>query len=165
MKRTKRAAWQIRAARAADWPTLAALLDAEEQLHAELAPRFFRKNERRAILAGRLHAGRSARDQAVLVAVDGTGTVSGMIHLLVYDTPPSPLLVPGRRGHVEDLVVAEAARRRGCAKALMAAGSAWARQRGCKQLLLTVWAGNRAAERLYKRLGYHRVSQVLGIDL
>ena len=45
------------------------------------------------------------------------------------------------------------------------AATAWAREQGATQLLLTVWEGNEAAERLYAALGYRRLGQVLGTDL
>ena len=47
----------------------------------------------------------------------------------------------------------------------MQAASAWARDRGARQLVLTVWEGNTDAERFYAALGYRRISQVLGTDL
>lgn len=158
----------MRPARAADRDALLALWDEAEALHAKLQPRFFRAGKKgseqleRMIRLTRILA---ARDEALLVAVDPEGAVRGLLHVQLYDTPPSALMVPARRGHLEDLVVAKRSRRRGCGRALMEAGAAWARGRGATELLLTVWAGNARAERFYKKLGYRRLSQVLGTAL
>jgi ribosomal protein S18 acetylase RimI-like enzyme len=158
----------VRPARAADRDALHLLWDEAEALHARLQPRFFRVEKKsgeqleRTIRLTRILA---ARDEALLVAVDDEKAVCGLLHVQLYDTPPSALMVPARRGHLEDLVVAKKYRRRGCGRALMEAGAAWARARGATELLLTVWAGNARAERFYKKLGYRRLSQVLGTAL
>ena len=41
----------------------------------------------------------------------------------------------------------------------------WARRQGAAELVLTVWAGNRAAEAFYERLGYGALSRVLSAKL
>ena len=47
----------------------------------------------------------------------------------------------------------------------MSAAAAWARERGATELVLTVWAGNTAAEAFYERLGYGVVSRALAKPL
>lgn len=79
----------------------------------------------------------------------------------IYDTPADPLMVRRRRAHVEALVVDRHHRRAGIGTALMSAASTWARDRGAAEVVLTVWAGNAAAEAFYKRLGYGVVSRAL----
>lgn len=158
----------MRPARATDREALSELWDEGEALHAELQPRFFRpgpaaaRAEERRVLLSRVLA---SRDETILVALDEEGRVRGLLHVQLYDTPKGALMARVRRGHVEDLVVARQKRRRGCGRALVEAGAAWARERGAEQLVLTVWAGNARAERFYKKLGYRRLSQVLGTDL
>ena len=87
--------------------------------------------------------------------------VIGAVLVRVYDTPSDPTMVPRRRAHVEALVVDEAHRRAGVGSALMEAATAWARERGAVEVVLTVWAGNQAAESFYERLGYRLVSRAL----
>lgn len=157
----------MRPARAEDREALFALWDEAEALHAEVQPRFFRVGDARRRAAerrARLERAIAARDEALLVAEDRDGP-GGLLHVQIYDTPASAMMVPARRAHVADLIVARRCRRRGCGRALMEACAAWARRRGAVELLLTVWAGNRGAERFYARLGYRRVSQVLGTAL
>jgi ribosomal protein S18 acetylase RimI-like enzyme len=85
----------------------------------------------------------------------------GAVLVRIYDTPADPSMVPRRRAHVEALVVDRQHRRRGIGTALMSAAAAWARERGAEELVLTVWAGNTAAEAFYARLGYGVVSSAL----
>jgi ribosomal protein S18 acetylase RimI-like enzyme len=74
-------------------------------------------------------------------------------------------MVPRRRGHVESLVVATGARRRGLGRRLMDEASDWARGAGAVELVLTTWAGNDEAEAFYRQLGYRPLSQVLARSL
>jgi ribosomal protein S18 acetylase RimI-like enzyme len=100
----------------------------------------------------------------VLVAEAGEGagaTVIGVVLVRIFDTPDDPAMAQRRRGHVEALVVDEHHRRAGIGTALMDAAAAWARARGARELVLTVWDGNTAAEGFYRRLGYAVISRVM----
>jgi ribosomal protein S18 acetylase RimI-like enzyme len=160
--------WRVRPAADGDLEAVTQLWHEADSLHARISPAFFRRPDRE---RGRQRAHDTLRDaeesghETILVAVDGNGTVGGACHLQIYDTPAGHAMVSQRRGHVETLIVAPARRRRGCGRALMAAATAWARERGASQLLLTVWAGNEDAARFYAALGYRTISQVLGTDL
>lgn len=156
------------------------LLRQLDELHGRLQPDYFRPIEEQ----GQGRSERSLRravdnpDATLLVAEarrpmesnaesnagPGPG-LAGLVHLRVYGTPPSPILVPARRAYVEDLIVVPWARRGGCGRALMEAGLRWARERGAGQLVLTVWAGNHAAEAFYRSLGYEPLNTVLGIKI
>jgi len=158
----------IRRARLSDREALAALWQEVDELHAELAPGYFRFPDSGRLDEPRLLKLRQAigsGDEALLVA-DGTGgQLAGFVHVQLYDAPPLPTVQPARRAHVDDVVVARARRRAGCGRALMAAAAAWARKKGASQLVLTVWSGNRDAEQFYRALGYGLISQELGLDL
>lgn len=60
------------------------------------------------------------------------------------------------------IAVADRARGRGIAKALLAAVETAARARGCRRLRLEVRQDNAAAIALYERSGYHRFATRLG---
>src|SRR5690242_20653192 len=102
----------VRRAREEDWEGARALWREADDLHAALAPAYFRRTAR---------AGRewrellTAADTAVFVAEgDGgaaqgrPGQILGVVSVRVYETPPDPAMVPLRRGHVEMLVVSAA---------------------------------------------------------
>jgi ribosomal protein S18 acetylase RimI-like enzyme len=153
----------IRRARATDWAEARALLREADELHARLAPSYFRTGARaesdwRALVA--------APDAGVFVAeAESKPGLVGVAIARVYDTPPDPTMVPLRRGHVETLVVSAAQRRRGLGVRLMDEVAAWARRQGAAELVLTVWAGNDAAQAFYQRLGYRELSRVLSAKL
>src|SRR5262252_3234856 len=157
----------IRRARHDDWEGVRALWREIDELHAQLAPAYFRpteraRNEWRQLLV--------ASDAAVFVAEAadlpqaGTG-LAGAISVRIYDTPPDPAMIPCRRGHVEMLVVGRKYRRRGIGRGLMAEVGLWARREGAAELVRTVWAGNRDAEAFYERLGYRVLSSVMHAPL
>ena len=68
--------------------------------------------------------------------------------------PDVPALVPRRYAAIEELVVAEAFRRRGIAALLMDAAHHWMRDEGIDETELTVYDFNQPALRLYRKLGY-----------
>jgi ribosomal protein S18 acetylase RimI-like enzyme len=154
----------IRRAREEDWDGARSLWREVDDLHAGLAPAYFRQAAR---AEGEWRELLTAADAAVFVAEDPERPphVVGIVSVRVYETPPDPVMVPLRRGHVEMLVVSAAHRRRGVGKALMAEVAAWARRQGAAEIVLTVWAGNRAAESFYDELGYRELSRVLHAKL
>jgi ribosomal protein S18 acetylase RimI-like enzyme len=151
----------VRRARAEDEAALRGLWRELDALHARLQPGFFRAGAR---APASLAAVLADPSRALLVA-DADGVVAGALEVRLYDTPRHPQQLPRRRAYVEDLAVIAARRRRGIGRALMEAAAEWARARGAEELLLTVWAGNRAAAAFYERLGYRAVSRLLGCPL
>jgi ribosomal protein S18 acetylase RimI-like enzyme len=151
---------QVRRARYDDWPAITRLLREIDDLHAALAPQYFRaatrdESEWRRVLA----------DPTAMVFVATIGPFAappvGLIAIRVYDTPADPAMVPRRRGHVETLVVAPTQRRRGIGRGLLAEAKDWARAQGAVELVLTTWSGNAAADAFYESLGYEPLSRVL----
>src|SRR5262245_55303984 len=121
----------VRAARVADRPVLVDLWREVDDLHSRILPRFFRRGAeaRRPEEIERILA---ARDEALLVAE--SDRVVGLVHVLLYDTPPVAQLTPGRRAHVDTLVVASQVRRRGIGRRLMDEAASWARARGAVEI-------------------------------
>ena len=151
----------LRPARSDDHDGLEALLAEADELHARILPAYFRPPRRTMRARDELVRLLGARDQKILVADEG-GRTLGLVHVQIYDTPAVATMVPKRRAHVDNLIVAEAARRRGLGRRLLDAAAEWARGEGAREILLTVWAGNESAERFYEALGFTRVSSVLG---
>jgi ribosomal protein S18 acetylase RimI-like enzyme len=153
------AAVHVRRARRDDWPAVRRLLREVDDLHAALAPDYFRSAARTdgdwARLMGEEHG-------AVLVAERPAG--GGAVALLVariYDTPDDPMMVRRRRLHIETVVVGRMHRRQGIGRRLMDEGLEWGRSRGAIEVVLTTWTGNAEAEAFYRGLGYRELSRVL----
>ena len=142
---------------------MCALWRVMDTLHARMLPRFFRRPPEGAPPRSRAEVERLLRapDELLRVAVLADEIV-GLCHAQVYDTPPQPALTPCRRTHLDSLIVAEHAQRRGVGRRLVEDAAAWGRTRGASELVLTVWAGNEGAERFYAALGFTPVNAVLG---
>lgn len=149
----------LRRGRNEDWPGVAALLREIDELHAALAPSFFRSAPRAELEWRRLLA--DAHAAGFVVPGPGPEPVVGVVMVRVYDTPAEPSMQPRRRGHVETLVVGARSRRRGIGRRLLAAASEWARGQGAVEMVLTTWSGNDVADAFYQRLGYRVLSRVL----
>lgn len=154
-----------RRATLADHDAVVQLLGDADELHARLVPRYFKRPRRPARTRGELARMLTALDEAVYVIDSPPGEIAGLVHAQIYDTPPQPSLVPRRRCHIDSLFVAAAARRLGLGRRLVESASAWAREKGAEEILLTVWAGNSEGEAFYEALGFGRVSSVLARPL
>jgi ribosomal protein S18 acetylase RimI-like enzyme len=85
----------------------------------------------------------------LLVARDGArGEIVGMLTLALFRIPT------GLRAWIEDVVVAESARRRGIGEALTWEAIRRAETAGARTVDLTSRASREAANRLYQRLGF-----------
>lgn len=91
-------------------------------------------------------------ESAVLLARDAGGGPCGFVQL--YPSFSSAAMAPV--WVLNDLFVAEPARRRGVARQLLAAAVAHARQTGAARMSLNTQVGNAAAQALYESLGWQR---------
>ena len=99
-------------------------------------------------LAARLPAVAASPDAVLLVA--GTAEeVHGWIHVELKRSLLAPL-----GAQVMGLVVDERRRSEGIGAALLAAGEAWARERGCRSMLVGTRVTRERAHRFYRRAGY-----------
>lgn len=164
---TAAAAICVRRARREDWPAARALLREIDDLHATIAPEYFRATARAEDEWLRL-----LEEDATAVFVgehqSRMGDIVGPVAVLIariYDTPENPAMVPRRRLHVETLVVAGKQRRNGIGRRMMFEVAQWGRGHGAVELVLTTWVGNRDAAAFYERLGYRELSRVLTAQL
>jgi ribosomal protein S18 acetylase RimI-like enzyme len=96
----------------------------------------------------------------LFLAYDDDGTVLGMATLAVFRIPTA------MRAWIEDVVVDEAARGKGVASAITLAMVDRARELGCATVDLTSRPSREAANRLYRKLGFHpRETNVYRFDL
>jgi ribosomal protein S18 acetylase RimI-like enzyme len=154
---------RVRRARREDWPSARLLLREIDDLHAAIAPEYFRTTTRAESEWLRL-----LEEDATAVFVGELPPQEGAIAVLVarvYDTPENPAMVPRRRLHVETLVVSSRQRRHGIGRRMMSEAAQWGRSHGAAELVLTTWVGNGDAAAFYERLGYRELSRVLTAQL
>ena len=160
---TATAGIRVRRARREDWPSARLLLREIDDLHAAIAPEYFRTTTRAEAEWLRL-----LEEDATAVFVAEPASQDGAIAVLVarvYDTPENPAMVPRRRLHVETLVVSSKQRRLGVGRRMMAEAAQWGRSHRAAELVLTTWIGNSDAAAFYERLGYRELSRVLTAQL
>jgi len=160
------AAARVRRARPDDWPSVRELLREVDDLHAALAPEYFRSAPRSDGEWSRL----MEEDNGAVFVVDppaagaatpgGAGPIAVLV-ARIYDTPNDPSMVQRRRLHVETVVVCCKHRRKGVGRRLVDEAVAWGRSHGAVEVVLTTWTGNTDAEAFYARLGYRELSRVL----
>lgn len=100
-----------------------------------------------------------ARDNEVLVAVDGSGVVLGAVTFVLPDSDLAELSVPGE-AEFRMLAVAPSAQRRGVGEALVRACLDRAQAYGCRAVVISTRDDAEPAHRLYQRLGFVRVPEL-----
>lgn len=146
---------QIRRACAQDMPGLVSLLEQVLMVHYRGRPDLFRANTRKYADAELLEI---IADDArpVLVAVDegaAPGEVLGYAFCVLEDHSGSNSLQPIKTLYLDDLCVDEAARGKHVGTELYHAVLGLARELGCHNVTLNVWACNPSALAFYRAMG------------
>ncbi|MCW2724546.1 MAG: family N-acetyltransferase [Frankiales bacterium] len=145
---------RVRPATADDVP---ALLAFGEELRDQLLPAGEGKRGRVVNAAGR--GGLEARyvealadpERHLIVAVGEDDEPLGMA---LFTVAPANALLDIPALHVSHAVVADRHKRRGAGKALVAAATGYAEERGLEQIVVSVHPGSRDANRFFARLGF-----------
>jgi ribosomal protein S18 acetylase RimI-like enzyme len=114
------------------------------------------------VLADHLIQERETRHGATLLAWDGDDPV-GLAMMGTHTD--SPLFRHRSWAELSALHVVPAARGRGVADLLLAAGTAWAQERGYTEVRLYVTASNERARRFYDRSGFRPIQEIWTADL
>jgi diamine N-acetyltransferase len=151
----------VRPATAQDYEVLCDILDEVDALHRQELPHLFRKPEgpvrEREYVLEQL----ADEDVAIFIA-EVDGQPAGLVHVVVQETPPIPILVPRRWAMVDSVVVKERFRRRSIGRALMDVGQRWALSRGATEIELSVFEFNAPARAFYESLGYGTIRRRMG---
>lgn len=143
----------IRPARASDREVLGALAASLVELHHALDPRrFLAPGPGVADGYGRWLVREAADAEAVVLVAEEEGVVVGYVYARSEPRNYNDLI--DAHGKLHDIVVAESARRRGVAQALIEAAAERLAALGCPRIVLSTASGNLAAQGLFGRAGF-----------
>jgi GNAT superfamily N-acetyltransferase len=109
--------------------------------------------------ARELLADQLARPDTAIFVVDAEAGLAGYAIVRVDEAPP--IHPETRRAEISDLYVDAARRRAGVARALVAAATGWARERGAQRLQVRALVRNRSAQAFWRAEGYGEHMDVL----
>lgn len=143
----------VRPARPADAPDVAALSRLTHALHAAALPHVFQPPDGEVVRAADVERLLAAPERLVLVATED-GAFAGYAHAEIEHVAPTAIKRADRVLHVHELAVRPERRRRGVARALLGALRAAAAERALATLSLDVYAFNAEARALYEAAGF-----------
>jgi aminoglycoside 6'-N-acetyltransferase I len=107
----------------------------------------------------RYFTGERCHLQAVLLAVDASGSALGFAELNIR--PYAEGCSTDRVAYLEGWYVATSHRRRGIGGALVAEAALWAREQGCTEFASDVVAGNDVSAMAHRALGFEEVESII----
>lgn len=153
---------KIRPAEEKDIPRLGDLLVQVCRVHWEGRPDLFRDGGRK-YSDGELQVLLRDPDRPVLVALDETGQVQGYAFCVLQRHQGEGSFQDMTTLYLDDLCVDEACRGRHAGRQLYDAVLALAREKGCYNVTLNVWACNAGAMRFYEGCGLQ--TQKIGLEV
>jgi ribosomal protein S18 acetylase RimI-like enzyme len=148
----------IRRASIRDLDQLTALWRAINAHHSHLDPLFTDRSEAGAEARELLRAQLADADMAFFVS-ERAGELVGFCAARIDRAPP--ILVEVERAQITDLFVAPGMRRKGLARALVAAALAWVRARRIERVEVRVARGNHEGQAFWRSLGFTDLMDVL----
>ena len=143
---------KIRMASEKDMERIHRLLSQVEMIHHKGRPDLFKNGERK-YTDGELWEILQDESRPVFVAVDEKGNVQGYAFCIFQQKKNHNILTDIRTLYIDDLCVDEACRGQHIGSALYEYVKAFAKEQGCYNLTLNVWALNEPAMRFYERCG------------
>ncbi len=101
----------------------------------------------------------------IFVKVDENDVADGYIFCVMNEYKDHSIMQDGKMLYIDDLCVDEAKRGKGIGKMLFEHACAYAREQGCYNVTLNVWAGNDGARRFYESLGMQEQKRTLEMIL
>ena len=148
----KKSKMKIRKAEEKDIPRLLALLGQVLQIHAEIRPDIFISGTTK-YTVGQLAELLKQEDKPIYVAVDEDDVCRGYAFCQLKEQPFSTNMVPFKSLFIDDLCVDRQARGRHIGESLFEYVKQQAKELGCYEVTLNVWAGNTPAEHFYEKMG------------
>ena len=143
---------KIRKAEEKDIPRLLALLGQVLQIHAELRPDIFIPGTTKYTVC-ELAELLKQEEKPIYVAVDEDDVCRGYAFCQMREQPFSTNMVPFKSLFIDDLCVDRQARGQHIGESLFEYVKQQAKELGCYEVTLKVWAGNTPAEHFYEKMG------------
>ena len=141
----------IRRASAPDAGRINDLLRQVAAVHSRIRPDLFKSGQKKYTDEELLAIIRDDQ-RPIFVAVE-SGQVLGYAFCVFQQHVDDNILTDVKTLYIDDLCVDEAARGKGIGRALYDFAVRFARESGCYNLTLNVWAGNDPAQRFYEAMG------------
>jgi len=151
---------QIRKASEKDIPRLITLLEQVAAIHNNARPDLFKANSKK-------YNENDLKDLlcdpkvTIFVAADKDDVAVGYIFCMLSEYKDHAIMQDGKTLYIDDLCVDESQRGKGIGKMLFERARAYAREQGCRNITLNVWAGNDGARRFYENLGMKEQKRTL----
>ena len=142
----------IRKAEEKDIPRLLALLGQVLQIHAEIRPDIFIPGTTKYTVC-ELAELLKQEDKPIYVAVNEEDVCMGYAFCQLKEQPFSTNMVPFKSLFIDDLCVDKQARGQHIGESLFEYVKQQAKELGCYEAPLNVWAGNTPAEHFYEKMG------------
>ena len=142
----------IRKAEETDIPIILELLKQVLQIHADIRPDIFIPGTTK-YTADELMELLKNDEKPIYVAVDEDNVCVGYAFCQLQEQPFSNNMVPFKSLFIDDLCVSQETRGRHIGECLFEYVKNEAKQLGCYEVTLNVWAGNTSAERFYEKMG------------
>ena len=143
---------KIRKAEEKDIPRLLALLEQVLQIHAEIRPDIFIPGTTKYTVC-ELAELLNQEDKPIYVAVNEDDVCMGYAFCQMKAQPFSTNMIPFKSLFIDDLCVDQQARGQHMGESLFEYVKQQAKERGCYEVTLNVWAGNTSAEHFYEKMG------------
>ena len=154
----------IRKASGKDIPRLIALLEQVAAIHNNARPDLFKANSKKYNVSD-LEALLRDPKVTIFVAADEDDIAVGYIFCMLNEYKDHAIMQDKKMLYIDDLCVDETQRGKGIGRMLFAHACAYAREQGCYNITLNVWAGNDSARRFYENLGMKEQKRTLEMIL
>mgnify|MGYP000408684573 CR=1 FL=1 len=143
---------RIRKANEKDIPRILELLEQVLQIHADIRPDIFIPGTTK-YTTDELTQLLNNQEKPIYVAVNGEDVCVGYAFCQLQEQPFSNNMVPFKSLFIDDLCVDQETRGQHIGESLFAYVKNEAKQLGCYEVTLNVWAGNTSAEKFYEKMG------------
>ena len=142
----------IRKAEEKDIPRITELLEQVLQIHADIRPDIFIPGTTKYTI-DELAELLKNKEKPIYVAVNEADICVGYAFCQLQEQPFSNNMVPFKSLFIDDLCVDQQARGQHIGESLFEYVKSEAKQLGCYEVTLNVWAGNISAEKFYEKMG------------